>query len=189
MKIIVITSPDEIKCEAQKIEKLLCHCADCVHIRKPDWSLRQVKTLVEEIPVELRSRLRLHGHFELLNEFNLAGAHINSRCTTAPTTALSVSKSCHSLEELADTAHYKYVTLSPIFDSISKTGYNSKFDLKALKEFNMPDNVVALGGVTPEKLPILNSVGFMGAALLGYIWNAVDNSDFEYRINQINKYN
>lgn len=185
-KIIVITSPDEIDNEASKITELLRHGVDFVHIRKPGASLRDVKNLIEDIPISLRNRLRLHGHFELLSEFNLAGVQINSRCPYAPRTAISVSKSCHSISELDDCLDYEYVTLSPIYDSISKTGYNSNFNLKEISKIIKNKNIIALGGVTPSEFNELRATGFAGAALLGYIWKS--DIAFDLIIKEITEY-
>ena len=67
-----------------------------------------------------------------------------------------------------------YVFLSPIFDSISKRGYRSQFSLtelqKAAAEGIIDSKVVALGGITKDKLPLLQSLHFGGAAMLGAIW-------------------
>lgn len=70
-KVIVITSPGYVKNEASKITRLLDAGVDYVHIRKPDWTLRDVRNLVEDVPYPLRQKLKLHGHFELLNEMRL----------------------------------------------------------------------------------------------------------------------
>lgn len=171
---IAITKPDFISGEAAMIERLLDGGIDYVHIRKPGASLRDVKNLIEDIPYRLRKRLRLHGHFELLNEFNLGGVHLNSRCQAAPPAALLISRSCHSMKEIEDYDKFEYITLSPIYDSISKPGYLSAFDLNKIKEKIKGKNVIALGGVVPEKFGQLKEAGFAGAAMLGCVWEDID---------------
>lgn len=181
-KVIVITDPSYISDETTKIEKLLDCGVDYVHIRKPDWSLREVRDLIEGIPYSARKRLKLHGHFELLHEMNLGGAHLNRRNKTAPYTANKISRSFHTVKELDEATRYEYVTLSPIFDSISKSGYLSHFNIEKLHNFISGKNVIALGGVTPEKFLLLRQKGFSGAALLGYIWG-----DFEEKLRELKK--
>lgn len=174
---IAITSPDPVTNEADKIIRLFEEGFDIVHIRKPDASIRDIRNLVEDIPYKWRGQLILHGHFELLNDFNLGGVHLNSRCPIAPPTAKSISRSCHSfteineLEKSGELSSLRYVTLSPIYDSISKPGYNSNFSLDEIKRNIEGKNVIALGGVTPDKLQELSDAGFAGAAMLGAIWN------------------
>lgn len=174
-KKIAITWPGAVSNEASKIASLLEEEGyDYVHIRKPDWTLRDVRNLIEDIPYRLRRQLKLHGHFQLLSEMQLGGAHLNSRNPNVPDCALKLSRSCHTLSEIDDlsTNGYEYVTLSPIFDSISKEGYRSQFKLDAISERIKGKNVVALGGVTPAHFKILEEKGFYGAALLGYIWKS-----------------
>lgn len=174
-KICVFTSPEHVEEEAVKLTALLDLGVDYIHLRKPAWSYREVKDLIENIPYKYRKKLRLHGHFELLNEMNLAGVQLNSRNPLAPINGRSVTASMHSLEELEKSDDYEYVTLSPIFDSISKNDYKSKFDIENLGAQLAGHKVIALGGIRPEHFSKLKEKGFFGAALLGYIWN----NDFE----------
>lgn len=170
--IIAITFPGHIEREAERIMQLLAGGeADYVHIRKPGWTPEETERLIASIAPRMRSRLKLHDHFELASRYALGGVHLNSRNRMAPEDAVKISKSCHSVEELADAGRYEYVTLSPVFDSISKQGYRSAFDLDSLRPWLEGKRVVALGGVTPERIPLLRDAGFSGAAMLGYFWN------------------
>lgn len=177
---IVITPPVDIENEAGKITQLLESGIDFVHIRKPDASVRDIRNLIEDIPYPLRKRLKLHGHFELLNDFSLGGAHLNTRCPIAPASALNISKSCHNLKELESVSQFEYVTLSPIYDSISKQGYLSRFKPQNITTRILGKRVIALGGVTPYKFSELRDAGFFGAAMLGCVWK-----DFDSFINLI----
>lgn len=170
-KIIVISSPDTVENESEKLTRLLEAGVDYVHIRKPCSSLREIKDLIEDIPYQYRKRIKLHGHFELLNEMNLGGAHLNSRNPVAPATAMAVSRSCHNLQECRENKDLEYVTLSPIYDSISKKNYPSAFNLNEKFVIMPGEKIIALGGVTPDKFFELRKKGFFGVALLGYIWN------------------
>ncbi len=169
--IVAITSPEAIPNESQKIAHLLKHGGvDIVHIRKPEWTIELTAQLISSIPEVLHPKLKLHDHFNLLEQYNLAGVHLNSRNSTPHPKAKSVSRSCHCIEQLEESEHYDYITLSPIFDSISKAGYRSAFDLEIIKSHLNGRKVVALGGVTPSKFPVLRQTGFFGAAMLGYFW-------------------
>lgn len=84
-----------------------------------------------------------------------------------------MSVSCHSFEEI-DALPFEpnYVFLSPVFDSISKPGYPSAFTPEYLKE-NLQKRripVIALGGITAEKVAECRKMGFRGVALLGHVW-------------------
>ena len=66
-----------------------------------------------------------------------------------------------------------YVFLSPIFDSISKIGYESAFDdAEVLTAFlaNSKQRVIAFGGVDADRIAICEELGFRGYAMLGDIW-------------------
>lgn len=168
---IAITSPEDYPNEAERISEILRNGeADIVHIRKPNWSEEKTAELLEMISPELYSQIKIHDHFSLLNIFPLMGVHLNSRNDTAPDCVISVSRSFHDIEQLPLSVHYDYITLSPIYDSISKTSYKSSFLLEELKPFLKGKRVVALGGVTPDKFPELMEAGFVGAAMLGYFW-------------------
>ena len=120
MKIIAITPelshPDEINF----IIKMLDAGFDYVHIRKPGFSMQQMREYIKSIPPKYYDRLKIHNHFELAHEFNLAGIHLNMHCNVIPPNCenLSRSRSCHSENELTDLNQYEYVFLSPILDSI-----------------------------------------------------------------------
>lgn len=167
---IAFTLPVFVDSEASHIMRLLMsENFDLVHIRKPDASKDDLRELIDTVDSSLHPRLKIHSHFSLLEEFDLGGVHINSRWPDAPDGAV-ISKSCHSLEELRHADCYAYVTLSPIFDSISKAGYHSRFDIRTIAPFVRGKRVVALGGVTPDRLHELQSCGFYGAAMLGAAW-------------------
>lgn len=178
---IVITSPGEVDDEPKKIVCLLESGVDIVHIRKPSWTIEETRKLIFGIPVGMRNKLSLHDHFSLATEMSLGGVHLNSRNPVAPQGITRISRTCHTVEEIVDSGNCNYVTLSPIFDSISKNGYRSAFELESIRHHIQGKHVVALGGVTPDAFPILKEKGFFGAALLGYIWNG----DFKTAVNSL----
>lgn len=169
---IAFTSPNHEKDEARKITDILEKGeADIVHLRKPGFTLEEISKILSEIPDQWHCKIKLHDHFELLDTFSLMGVHLNSRNPYAPPGCYSISKSCHSLEEIDIQKNMDYLTLSPVYDSISKEGYKSNFDLEEIKEHLKKTKVIALGGVTPSKFDELKEAGFAGAAMLGYFWN------------------
>lgn len=184
MYIAVFTSPDEIYQESDKLKRLLDIGVDMIHLRKPEWTSTRIMQLIDEFSLEYRLRIKLHSDFDLVESHQLAGVHLNHRNPSAPSVAKSISKSCHSLAELKDISEYDYVTLSPIFDSISKQGYKSQFNLEEISTLIRGKRVLALGGVTPTEFNILEERGFFGAALLGYVWHG----NFEKSLNELKNY-
>ncbi len=170
-------TPDQqsLQQEADTITEMLdSGKVDLMHIRKPSWTKNETAALISLIPERLHGKLKLHDHFSLLKEFNLGGVHLNSRNPVPPSNAASVSKSLHTIEELASSCGtcYDYVTLSPIYDSISKPGYATPFpeDKSILAPLLKGKKVVALGGVTEGNIPELKRAGFWGAAMMGSLW-------------------
>lgn len=167
---IAITSEEITDNEPLIIRQILNAGWDMVHLRHPYATLRDMRNLIENIPQNLHHKLRLHGHFELCHSFNLGGIHLNSRCNIPPEgyTGLK-SKSCHDINEVLAGKEYDYVTLSPIFDSLSKPGYFHKFTNEELIKVNRESSVsvIALGGITPEKITEVKQLGFGGYAVLG----------------------
>lgn len=184
---------DEIYNDAIVINNLLhTEAIDYFHIRRPDACKEEIELIIKSIDNSFYPRLKLHSHFELCEKYNLGGIHLNKRNPTPlpnfDYNKYQISNSFHSIQEIRSLnckpchigyVNYAYVTLSPIYDSISKKGYLSAFDTEDVnfaKEINAQvDNgtsVIALGGVTPQVFSELKDLGFGGAALLGYIWGS-----------------
>ena len=191
MKIIAITTPNFIECEASVIPHLLQLGVDLVHIRKPSATSEQLALLLDSLPTWCYDQLVVHDCLELANKYNLKGVHLNRRNHTVPDNFKgSVSMSCHSLEEVEikkDMADY--VFLSPIFNSISKNGYNSAFSKEelhnAMKQATIDKKVMALGGVSLANIETVKDLGFGGAALLGDIWYRTESPDFDEYIKSL----
>ena len=175
--IVVITLPTFVKDEASLIAQLLLSGkADLVHIRKPESTATQIEALLQQIPAELHGRLVLHDHHLLAVKYQLYGVHLNGRNPLPPTGWKgSVSRSCHSLAEVEEwKPRCNYVSLSPIYDSISKQGYRSAFTPQQLSEAQrqgiIDHQVLALGGVTFDMINEVIATGFGGAMILGDAW-------------------
>lgn len=187
MEWIVITSPGFLQGEADFIDRLFGHGLDRLHLRKPGAEIGECRRLLDGISREWLPRIVVHDNFGLCREYGLGGVHLNGRNPMAPPNHEgSVSRSCHSLEEIS---RYKgecdYLTLSPIFNSISKQGYMAAFgpgQLAAARDSGLIDRrVMALGGVTLENIPRVKELGFGGVAILGDVWQRMaDGSVDEY---------
>ena len=192
MRLIAITPEINVRHEEAFIAHILDAGFNCVHVSKQAFSSSDMRQYLDRIPQVYHGRLKLHSCFELAAEYAVGGLHLNCRWPMVPQKIASrgfkVSKSCHSIDELADSKSYEYVFLSPIFDSISKIGYSAKFDIEELGRYFIESgcgNVVALGGVRPEYLPILSKCGFHGAAFLGYLFGADSLAHLDNLLNKI----
>lgn len=89
-----------------------------------------------------------------------------------------IGVSAHSMTEAqrAAEAGADYITLSPIFPSISKPDYGPPLGLEVLRQVAtaVPLPVIALGGVTPENARRCLEAGAAGVAALGSVMAAAD---------------
>ena len=119
--------------------------------------------------------MNLSDHFELVLEYKPVGIHLNSRNYSVPEGFKgSISRSCHSLEEIHENQKLAYVFLSPIFQSISKEGYGSGFPMevlqKAASDGIINEKVIALGGMDQTTIPLIKPLNFGGVAVLMALW-------------------
>jgi thiamine-phosphate pyrophosphorylase len=154
MKLIVISPATPVPNEHEIISSLFKEGLEIFHIHKPDLSKTEIKDYIHKIPAAYQDRVVSHADFPKF----------------------------HSLQELADhKGKYEYAFLSPVFDSISKAEYKSKFSDKMNRFLKMkPEligavsgkNIIALGGIDEDKIALVRKIGFTGVAVLGAIWNS-----------------
>lgn len=172
--IVIITPEGFQKNEIGSITKLFWEGLKTLHLRKPEATEDELRNFIELIPDKFHSRIVIHNHYPLLREFKLKGAHLPERIrrSAIPKQTKIISTSFHSIKKLSlSRRKYQYVFLSPIFESISKAGYKSNFNLEYLESFlKKHKNVIALGGVSDKNILSVKRSGFYGAAALGYIW-------------------
>ena len=173
-KIIIISNPKSIANESSIIADLFNNGLELFHLRKPFNNINETEKLLKNIPIEFHNKIVIHQHYQLTNQFNLKGIHIKKNNEIIKNNYKIISTSFHSIEELSNKNNYQYVFLSPIFNSISKKNYTSQFTLEKLKEAyhqNIIDSkIIALGGIRPDNIKIIQELGFGGASVLGYIW-------------------
>lgn len=185
-ELIAITPPSPVEDEARRITALLNAGCRRVHIRHPQLSGTATEFILKHIPTDILPRITLHDCFKLAEIYG-CGVQTNSRNSFATFNVAPVSASCHSLREARYYAGIRnYVTLSPVFNSISKPGYHANSSL--LDEVKVADKslyppLIALGGITFTSLQLLRDAGFSGAAMLGEIWK----NDFNKTLNKIEK--
>lgn len=162
-----------------------------VHLRHPMATTDDIRRLIESLPTDYHKRLWLHDHHGLSNEYSLGGLQLNSRQPHPPTGYKgALSLSCHTVAEvkLPRSKEFVSVTLSPVFDSMSKQGYRAAFSPGELMTLTAADHVIALGGITPETLPQLERYEFEGFAVLGYLFSASSSTDLNERLIKLQPY-
>lgn len=171
-KVVVITPEEPFDGETEQIRRVIECGVFRLHLRHPKTDEHTLRGIIEGLSEEERKKIVLHDCYNLVKEYNLGGAHLNGRHPELA--AICTSRSCHSLEEVAASKQLEYCFLSPIFDSISKVGYASSFTpeilIQAKESGIINENVIALGGITVDKLQKVKEYGFGGVAILGSAW-------------------
>lgn len=179
---IVITNPSAVANEISIIDSLFEEGLSLLHIRKPGFSELEIAQFIHQIKLEFRSRLVLHNHHQLMDDFGINHIHFSEKERKYnPDFPARFSKPCrdkstatHSVEDFNSLENgFDYAFLSPVFTSISKKDYHPKANLfEALKlRTNFNTKVIALGGIDSENIEKTLSNGFDDVALLGTIWN------------------
>ncbi len=199
---IVISSPLSVDNEVNRIDKMIASDDfDYFHLRKPSFEYNQMKAFLELLDERYLYKLIIHSNYGLISEFDLGGINMNKKALGELAYADEIDKcfiqplvlnerkieinriqpemvtySGHTIDEINNLEFdIEYAFLSPIYDSISKAGYKSRFeDFETLKTDLQKSNnkIIALGGVTKENEKELQAVGFQGMARLGNVWSA-----------------
>lgn len=176
MKLILLTSPDFFVEEDKILTTLFEEGLDYLHLRKPNSEPVFCERLLTLLPEEYHSRIVVHDHFYLKEEFNLMGIHLSHHNPTPPPDYKDmVSRTCYTLDEVKiHKVDSKYVILKNVFDSISEPNYRSRFtagDLAVAARQGVIDrHVMAQGGIALENIPEVAEYGFGGVVIRGDLW-------------------
>ena len=178
---IVITPPERQHIEdvAGDIIDVASSCICKVHLRMPGASEADFRKVLDSLEPTYHQYVVLCDHYALLAEYDVAGVYLPYRRVAewrniplAPHQTIAVgAHSIQELQELPFTPHY--ALLSPLFDSISKEGYQGNPALLSCREalIKLPYPIYALGGITPERQESVAKAGYAGVAVLGDIWS------------------
>ncbi len=181
---IVISNPTFIKNEISTINPLFENGMELFHIRKPDFSIAEMKAFLSEIKSDYRHNLVLHSHHQLAVEFGIHRIHFKEKKRNEMSEenlkkkkerGFTLSTSIHKMADFEKlSAVFDYAFFGPVFESISKSNYISDIDFeKELKQRNNNKTaLIAVGGITSERIKIALKYGFDDIALLGTIWNS-----------------
>jgi thiamine-phosphate pyrophosphorylase len=192
MLLIIISNPEDFKSEHKILLRLFEAGLENFHLRKPDYSVDDYEKYIEHIPEKYHKNIVVYKYLDLHNKYNLKGIHFSrdnrNRINEFKQYKIQKSISCHSFDDILNLSGFRYACLSPVFDSISKEGYRSKFILEDIAEFFQKNilttKVVALGGISSGNVEQALSAGFDGAAVMGALWNNIGNErDIDRTVN------
>lgn len=185
MELVVISSPTLVPNEASTINALLDEGLSVFHLRKPEWSVSQMDSIVGKIKPEFRSRITVHSHHVKAEDWGLTRLHfpVALRSTIREDVFVdiaqhkTISTSTHSISEFMELPKgFHYSFCGPVYRSISKPGYESDFlfNQDLIRSGQSATKMFALGGIDESNIPHAVALGFQGIALLGAIWNSPD---------------
>lgn len=181
---IVITNPILITTEIHTIHSLFENGLELLHVRKPDFSETEMNAFLSEIKSDFRQQLVLHSHHQLASAAGIDRIHFSEKrriemaeesLKNWKESGYKLSTSIHNMMDFEQLSNvFDYAFFGPVFESISKPNYASDIDFQ--KELHHRKNnktaLIALGGITADKIKTALEYGFDDVALLGTLWNS-----------------
>ena len=137
---------------------------------------------------DLASKITVHHHFYLKEEYKLRGIHIDDARTEPPSGYKgSITRTCHAISELKEAKKQSnYVFLQSIFDSQTVESEKQSFTAEELKEASrqglIDKKVFALGGMNIDNVKYAKDLGFGGIVICGDLWNRFDiHNELDYK--------
>ena len=177
MKLIVMTQPTFFVEEDKILASLFEEGLECLHLCKPGASPMYAERLLTLLPDEYYSKIVVHDHFYLKEEYKLRGIHIDDEQTPIPNGYKGkISRTCTRTDELKQTKrHSEYVFLKRIFDSLTYSDKKSTVTANELEDAAkrglIDRHVYAFGGMNIDNIRVAKELGFGGVVICGDLWN------------------
>jgi len=148
-----------------------------IHLRFPHSSIDETRDFLKLLSPNCAAKAVLHHHHELVLETKLSGIHYTEEFRMGDLAFEkqypgTISSTFHDPESI-DWFLFDYVICSPIFPSISKSGYVPQYDKQEWKEEIEHEELTpafALGGISAAQIPECIELGFKGVVLHGELW-------------------
>ena len=175
-----MTQPTYFVEEDKILTSLFEEGLDCLHLYKPASSPMYAERLLTLLSDDFYSKIVVHDHFYLKEEYKLRGIHIDDEQIPIPNKYKGkLSRTCKCIEDLKEMKrHADYVFLKSIFDSQTFADEKSSFTANELEDAAkrglIDRHVYALGGMNIDNLRIAKDLGFGGVVISGDLWNRFD---------------
>lgn len=182
MELIVISDPLYFNAEARLINQLFAAGMRIFHLRKAGGNRADYAALLAGIDEVYHDRVALHQFHELQADFPLVKRlhypeqqrrELDAKGLPSPSGDDVLSTSVHHPDTLQELSRFEYAFYGPVFNSLSKPGYNGIAETGT--GFTLPardagPKIIALGGIDAGKVNAVKAMGFDGLALLGTVW-------------------
>ena len=168
------------------IEKALQGGVRALQIREKDLSPNDLLALALEVKVltqRYNAKLFINDRADIAAMAGADGVHLTEASVQASEiknkfSDLIVGVSTHSIEgaRLAETQGADFITFSPIYETPSKTIYGPPQGLDKLRQVTQSVRlpVLALGGITLNRVPECLEHGAIGVSVISDIWDSKD---------------
>ncbi|UJH92071.1 thiamine phosphate synthase [Antarcticibacterium sp. 1MA-6-2] len=175
---ILFTSEENGSAEKKELIHFFENGLPLLHVRKPGMTEEDLKIWLSQFDEKHLRKMVLHQHHHLAEILQVKGINIKesfrskkedlkSYIERFQSEGLTVSSSFHDPEKVKKEASaFDYIFLSPVFTSVSKTGYEGQ----AFRVENFPHKVIALGGIEIDKILKAKKMGYSGVAVMGGVW-------------------
>ncbi len=180
MKLVIMTKPTFFVEEDKILAALFDEGLESLHLYKPGSSPLYVERLLSLLPDEYYSKITVHEHYYLKNEYGLSGIHIDDVYARPPEGYRGrVGRTCRDLSLLKEARrNASYVFLGNLFDSIEIEGKKADFNMSELEEASrrglINRHVYAMGGMTADNVRMARNLGFGGVVVCGDLWRRFD---------------
>ena len=194
MKLIVISPSKKQDSEFGFLLNMFEQGLATYHVRKKNFSTKELRTYLEAIPSKYHNRIVIHTHHELALKFDLKGIYISrshkknkfklwfwKKWYKFRKSSLEISTTLRNVEDAMEyVPRYDYVFLAPVFDSLSGS-FQAAFSEYNLVPFlrDSQYKVIARGGVSFDTIARAHQLGFGGGAFYSSIWKT-DNPFTEF---------
>ena len=191
--VIVISNPTPVEQEHKIINALFDEGLSIFHLRKMDYSSKELHHLIIKINREHHSKIAFHQHHELAIDAGSKRLHFTEQERKKHLAEIenfkkgefSLSTSIHHVAAYASLPDvFDYCFLAPVFNSISKPELQSIIT----HDFELPPRshtkIIALGGISSTGIPDVKKYDFDGIAALGSIWQEPDKAIANFKLLQ-----
>ena len=186
MKLVIMTKPTFFVEEDKILSALFDEGLESLHLKKTGSSPLFSERLLSLLPDYTHSKITVHDHFYLKNEYHLAAIHLEDPSMGVPLGYKGkVGIDCKDLTQLRK-KQANYVFLKNVFDSTTMPSEKASFSLNELRQASrmglIDKKVYAIGGMCAENIEIARELGFGGVVVSGDIWNRFDiHSEIDYK--------
>jgi len=196
MKLIIMTLPTFFVEEDKILTSLFDEGLDNLHLYKPNSTPIYSERLLTLINSDYHSKITVHEHFYLKEEYRLRGIHIDDATTPVPQGYKGrLCRTCHSIDELKEAKKKSdYVFLNNVFDNMNENKGNDMPAMDNLREAArkglIDKKVYALGGVNADNANMAKELGFGGVVICEDLWDKFNihrESDYKELINHFER--